>query len=210
MSEPVVEPVVEPGLEPEPPAEAVFEPTRPGRFVLAAAVTMALVLVASAVLLTVLVRSVEPADLSEVAVYEDLPRNHVPGDVVYDVTPPVGGPHAPAWLACGVYDVAVLDENAVHALEHGTVWITYEPGLSGRDIARLADLLPDEGILSPYDGLPGPVVVTVWGRQLVLSGADDRRLGLFLREYGDGHTAPEPFATCHGGVDVNGEATTSA
>lgn len=192
------------------PAEPGFEPTRPGRYVLAAAVTMALVLVIGAVLITVLVRNVEPADLSSVSVYEDLPTTHVAGDVDYDVTPPVGGPHADRWLACGVYDVPVPDENAVHALEHGTVWITYEPGLRQGDVDRLAGQLPDEGILSPYDGLPGPVVITVWGRQLVLDGADDERLALFLSEYGDGHTAPEPLASCFGGVDVTGEPTTSA
>ena len=168
---------------------------------------MALVLVAGVLMVPLVLRSVEPPDLSAVEAYQDLPFDHVAGDVDYDVAPPVGGPHAPAWLDCGVYDVDVADENAVHSLEHGTVWITYEPGLSKADVARLADWLPEEGILSPYDGLPGPVVVTVWGRQLVLSGADDERLGLFLGEYGDGHTAPEPFASCRGGVDVSGESS---
>ena len=43
-------------------------------------------------------------------------------------------------------------------------------------------------------------VVTVWGTQLQLDGADDRRLGLFLEEYGDGHTAPEFGASCRGGT----------
>lgn len=191
-------------------AETTFEPTRPGRYVLAAAVTMALVLVAGAVAIPVVWRHFRPADLSAVVVYGELPVDHVSGDVDYDVVPPVGGPHADRWLACGAYDVEVPDENAVHALEHGTVWITYEPGLDEDDVDRLADSLPDEGILSPYAGLPGPVVVTVWGRQLVLSSADDERLGLFLVEYGDGHTAPEPMASCQGGVDAGGELTTSA
>jgi hypothetical protein len=44
------------------------------------------------------------------------------------------------------------------------------------------------------------VVVTVWGRQLALTGADDPRLGMFVAAFGDGHTAPEPFASCAGGV----------
>jgi hypothetical protein len=199
--------VSEPVVAPVPPPASVVEPTRPGRYVVAAAVTMAVTIVGAALLVPQALRSVAPPDLSAVMVYDDLPVDHVRRDVDYDVTPPVGGPHAPAWLACGVYDVEVPDENAVHALEHGTVWITYEPGLSAGDVASLAERLPEEGILSPYDGLPGPVVVTVWGRQLVLSGADDERLGLFLDEYGDGHTAPEPFASCRGGVDVSGENT---
>ena len=92
------------------------------------------------------------------------------------------------------------DENAVHDLEHGTVWITYDPDLSADDVAALAAQLPDNGIMSPREDLPSPVVVTVWGAQLQLDGADDRRLGLFLEEYGDGHTAPECGVTCQGGT----------
>jgi hypothetical protein len=55
-------------------------------------------------------------------------------------------------------------------------------------------------MLSPYPGLPAPVVVTVWDAQLDLKGADDPRLPTFLSFYGDGHTAPEAaFASCKGG-----------
>ena len=35
--------------------------------------------------------------------------------------------HDPVWLDCGAYDAPVRDENAVHDLEHGSVWITYDP-----------------------------------------------------------------------------------
>ena len=139
-------------------------------------------------------------NLKAVRVFTGLGNQHTEGEVDYPQTPPVGGPHDPVWLDCGVYDAAVRDEMAVHDLEHGTVWITYRPGLAGADVDRLAGLLPDNGILSPYDGLPAPVVVTVWGAQLRLTGADDPRLPLFLARYGDSHTAPEPFASCAGGV----------
>ena len=40
----------------------------------------------------------------------------------------------------------------------------------------------------------------MWGRQLALTGADDPRLRLFIAAFGDGHTAPEPFASCAGGI----------
>ena len=39
------------------------------------------------------------------------------------------------------------------------------------------------------------------GAQLRLDGADDPRLELFIEAYGDGHTAPEPNTSCHGGTD---------
>jgi len=139
-------------------------------------------------------------DLSLVETWEILDRSHTTDDVTYEQNPPAGGAHAPVWLACGVYDEIVRDEVAVHDLEHGSVWITHDPELSGADLAALADLLPDNAIMSPRDDLPSPVVVTVWGAQLQLDGADDPRLGLFLEEYGDGHTAPEFGVSCQGGT----------
>lgn len=87
-------------------------------------------------------------------------------------------------------------------LNHGTVWLTYRPeDVDAAGIDRLTETLPDNGILSPYPDQEAPVVITVWGRQLALTGPDDPRIDLFLAEYGAGETAPEPNASCHGGVD---------
>lgn len=140
------------------------------------------------------------AELSAVQTWDIADRTHAEGDITYPQTPPAGGPHAPVWLECGVYDEPVRDENAVHDLEHGTIWITYDPALPEREIEALANQLPEDGIMSPYDGLPGAVVVTVWGAQLTLDRARDPRLRLFIEEYGDGHTAPEAGVTCRGGT----------
>jgi len=145
--------------------------------------------------------------LEAVEVFEDLPTTHEDGDLTYEQSPPVGGPHNAAWLDCGVYDEPVPEENVVHDLEHGTVWITYEPGLAQEDVDALAGLLPQNGILSPYDDLRAPVVVTVWERQLELTGADDPRLELFIRELGAGRTAPEPMASCAGGLQPDSGGT---
>ena len=151
-------------------------------------------------------RAARAQSLALVQTWDIASRKHTSDDVDYPQNPPAGGPHDPVWLDCGAYDVPVRDENAVHDLEHGTVWITYNPSLSSGGVAALVAQLPDNGILSPREGLPSPVVVTVWGVQLQLDGADDRRLALFLEEYGDGHTAPELGASCHGGTpDPTGE-----
>ena len=171
-----------------------------------AAVASALVLGAALVapLVDRAIRGEEQAqralDLTRVETWEITDRAHTTDDVTYPQDPPAGGAHAPIWLACGVYDEPVREENAVHDLEHGTVWITHDPDLSDADRATLAEQLPDNGIMSPREDLPSPVVVTVWGAQLQLDGAGDRRLGLFLEEYGDGHTAPELGVSCRGGT----------
>jgi hypothetical protein len=126
----------------------------------------------------------QPANLDEVTVYGGLEFHHVEGPVDYLQSPPVGGPHAETWWDCGVYDEPIRDENAVHSLEHGTTWITWRD-LDRNEVDRLAGLLPANGILSPYPDQAAPVVVTVWGRQLELTGPDDARLELFIRQYGD-------------------------
>lgn len=69
-----------------------------------------------------------------------LTRNHVTTEVTYPMEPPVGGDHSPAWLNCDgvVYEKAVPDVNAVHALEHGAVWVTHTDKASGDDVGKLA------------------------------------------------------------------------
>ena len=192
---------------PYPPPCPPPAPARPSRApVIALAVIGVLIVAATAVAVPMLVVD-EPVALTSVRVYDDLSTVHTPADIDYPQTPPVGGPHATAWLDCGVYDAPVRDENAVHDLEHGSVWITYDPDLDVHDVEVLAEVLPQNGILSPYAGLDAPVVVTVWGRQLSLDGADDPRLELFVREFGGGSTAPEPFASCAGGIRDPGSGT---
>ena len=62
--------------------------------------------------------------LSGVVTYSELARDHVVGKVTYAQMPPVGGKHSAVWQNCGIYSAPVANENAVHSMEHGAVWIT--------------------------------------------------------------------------------------
>lgn len=136
--------------------------------------------------------------------FGNLSRNHVTGPVKYAQTPPVGGNHNPQWLNCGVYTSPVPNENAVHDLEHGAVWITYRPDLASQQVRQLTDLVrsyTSHVTLSPYPGLPAPVVVSAWGKQLRLQTASDPRLRKFVDVYRLGPQDLEPGAPCNtGGV----------
>ncbi|MGL5865686.1 MAG: DUF3105 domain-containing protein [Dermatophilaceae bacterium] len=139
--------------------------------------------------------------LAAVRTYEAT-RGHTTDPVTYDQTPPAGGPHNPVWLNCGEYDKPVENTLAVHSLEHGAVWVTYRPGISDADLDTLRDALPDTyTLLTPYEGLSAPVVVSAWGTQLSLTGADDPRLPEFIKSYRQGPQTPEPGAACTGGSD---------
>ncbi|MGX5680956.1 DUF3105 domain-containing protein [Schumannella luteola] len=136
-----------------------------------------------------------------------LTATHVDGTVDYEMTPPAGGDHNAVWLNCGVYNVPQPNENAVHALEHGAVWVTYNADeVSGADLDTLRAALPSTYvILSPYDGLDAPVVASAWGAQVKLDGADDPRLQSFLEKYWKSPSAPEPGAACTGALTGEGK-----
>lgn len=141
-------------------------------------------------------------DIEGLEQFSGLSRNHVNGDVDYDQTPPVGGPHNPVWLACNgtIYDEPVVQEQAVHALEHGAVWITYQPNIGGEQIAALEDRMAGYTFMSPLPEQLSPIVLTAWGFQLALENADDPRIAQFLQRFRQGPQTPEPGATCNATV----------
>ncbi|HLF99847.1 MAG TPA: DUF3105 domain-containing protein [Acidimicrobiia bacterium] len=145
-----------------------------------------------------------PAPPSGVEVLE-VQGGHVDGAVEYPHTPPAGGPHTRgAWQNCGFYSEPVQNEIAVHSLEHGAVWVTYAPDLPAGAVATLRDLVENDDrgmvLVSPFPGLPSPVVATAWGRQLPLDSPDDPRLVQFVDAFVRGAQAPEPQGPCEGGV----------
>ncbi len=128
---------------------------------------------------------------------------HTEGDVdYYAQSPPVGGEHNPVWQNCGFYAKPVTDENAVHSLEHGAVWITYSPDLPRDQVDQLWALAQRHTyvLVSPYPDLDSPIVVSAWGKQLRLKSASDPNLERFILVYQQGPQAPESEAPCTGGV----------
>jgi predicted small secreted protein len=141
------------------------------------------------------------APLAGVTSYSNLSRDHTKEPVDYPQSPPVGGPHNPIWQNCGFYSKPVRDENAVHSMEHGAVWITYAPDLPKDQVEKIKSLTQKSYVLaSPYPGLPAPLVASAWGKQLRLNSTNDPRLEQFVRAYRQGPQTPEPGAPCRGGV----------
>jgi hypothetical protein len=144
----------------------------------------------------------QPSEISGVVTYSNVRQGHVTGKVTYPQNPPVGGQHNAVWQNCGIYSAPLANENAVHSMEHGAVWITYQPLSRGQDIEQLRALVRghDYALLSPYPGLPAPVVASAWGVQLKVTSASDPRLAQFLKKYEQGPQTPEPGAPCNKGT----------
>jgi len=192
------------------PVANVVAPQRPWGLIAAA---LAVVVFAAAVI-TYAVVKVNEANATKVEEPEEIEgiqtfdyseaQDHVTTPVDYAESPPVGGPHAPPpdWADCTgtVYDVDIRHENAVHSLEHGAVWITYDPDeVSGEDIDTLADLVEGEPgrMLSPYVGLDSPISIQSWGHQLKVDSATDERLEQFADFLTlNSEFTPEPGASC--------------
>jgi len=151
-----------------------------------------------------------------------LEHQHVDGPVTYAVTPPVGGPHNGIWMNAGVYTKPIPSERAVHNMEHGAVWITYQPDLPASEVAALTafvtkqSLIPETGEtasgapttnsnryldLSPWatSTLPAPIVMSAWGHQLRLTSATDPRMQTFVDTFRNSATySPEHGAAVDG------------
>jgi len=139
--------------------------------------------------------------------YSENDHRHVTGAVQYDHVPPVGGAHNSIPLNCGVYSSPVNDTNAVHSLEHGAVWITYRPDAPASTVSQLqgfvkSHYLGDQRylILSPYPGIPAPIVASAWGAQLQLDDPSDPRLEQFVKHFQGGAQGGEPGGACTGGT----------
>lgn len=149
-----------------------------------------------------IVPSTSPSGPTPGTVYAVPSRDHVQGSVAYPQTPPVGGDHNAVWQNCGVYDRSVANENAVHSLEHGAVWITYDPQLDAPRVAALAALAIGQThvLVSPFEGTPSPVVASAWGVQQRFESAADPGIAAFIQAYQLSPQSPEPGAPCTRGI----------
>ena len=136
-----------------------------------------------------------------------LTQNHVAKAVSYPMNPPVGGDHNQAWMTCDgtVYTKAIPNENAVHSLEHGAVWVTYNDKAADADVKTLSDKVAKTPytLMSPVKDQAGAIMLSAWGKQLTVDKASDPRVQQFLTKYVQGAQTPEPGAACTNGIDAS-------
>jgi hypothetical protein len=137
-----------------------------------------------------------------VAYHAEPNHTHKEGVLKYDTTPPTGGDHSQYWADCTgtVYSQPIANENAVHMLEHGAIWITYNADdVKGAQLDTLKKYVAgiDRLALSPYPNLKSPISLQAWNYQLFVNSASDPRIAQFIAtlKYNQ-KTTPEYGATC--------------
>ena len=153
------------------------------------------------VLIGAIIYRLAQPDMEGVLSFDNLLRNHdQEAEFAATGLPPTGGSHNPRWQNCGIYTDPVDSSLAVHSLEHGAVWLTYHPDLAAEKVAELQDMVRGDAyiLMSPFPGLQSEVVMSSWGKQLVIDAVPSEDIEQFIGRYrGEG---PEPDAPCSDGV----------
>jgi len=124
---------------------------------------------------------------------------------VYELSPPAGGNHLSVWQTCNgsVYDAPLVEGNAVHSMEHGAVWLTYDPELVDQaHVDALALLIGtrDYSLMSPYPGQGVAISLQSWGNRYQTEDPADPVIEDYLDTYIlNERYNPESMATCSGG-----------
>lgn len=126
-------------------------------------------------------------------------------EIAYESNPPTSGPHWVTPLSDGIYDSERPDEAVIHSLEHGRIWISYDPNIPENIIQQLEDRLSGEGsaILTPREENDTDIALAAWRRldkfnlEEIGNELPMGRINDFIRRYK--HQAPEYVPSGQGG-----------
>lgn len=119
----------------------------------------------------------------------------------YNSNPPTSGNHWAAPVKEGVYDKLLADEQLIHNLEHGYVWVSYVPcGEDGKVatisanvkcaskdvVAELKKIVEADSwkvVLAPRDKNETMIALAAWGRLLKFDDSNYDKMKDFIKTY---------------------------
>ena len=127
-----------------------------------------------------------------------LGRDHIPIGTAhpqYNSNPPTSGSHYAKEAEWGVYQNELPDEQLVHNLEHGGIWISYKPNIDPAIKAKL-DLIgnryKETVIVTPRAKNDSMIALASWGRLEKLDNFDEAEIINFIDA--NKNKSPEPIA----------------
>ena len=104
----------------------------------------------------------------------------------YNSNPPTSGPHWAAAARNGVYDKQLSDEQFIHNLEHGHVWISYKPDTADDVKNKLKEIVEKDSwkvVLEPREQNDSQIALVAWGRVLAMDEPDYAKVEEFIKTY---------------------------
>jgi len=142
---------------------------------------------------------VDPAQVPDRSqTYEIQSREHIEvgaSPPAYNSNPPTGGWHYADPADIGFYTSQLPDEQLVHNLEHGQIWISFRDADDQAAIDVLRDVQgrqPGTVIVTHRPENPARIAVASWGQLLLLDEPDVNQMAAFITRYKN--RAPEPLA----------------
>lgn len=121
--------------------------------------------------------------------YEAQSRDHILSGAShpdYNSNPPTGGWHYAAPAQTGIYDKEFPDEEIVHNLEHGHIWISYRPDLAADQVEKLAEIAQSYGsriIITLRAKNDSPIAVVAWQYLLKMDSVDEEQIRNFVKAH---------------------------
>ncbi len=121
--------------------------------------------------------------------FPSLGQEHIqPGSShsAYNSNPPTSGWHYSQPAQSGIYDTELPDEQLIHNLEHGQIWIAYKPDLPKDQIEALANIAKSYGskiIMEPRKENDSPIVIVAWQHLFKLNNIDETQIKAFTDAY---------------------------
>lgn len=106
----------------------------------------------------------------------------------YNSDPPTGGWHYGTPAQAGIYDKELADEQLIHNLEHGHIWLSYRPDLDPAVVDKLAEIVKSHGskiIMTPRAKNTSPIVLVSWEYLLKLESFDEMQIEGFIKAHRD-------------------------
>ena len=112
----------------------------------------------------------------------------------YNSNPPTSGSHYADEAQWGAHEQELPDEQLIHNLEHGGIWISYKDidQSTKTKIEILAKQYPDKIIVTPRANNDAKIAVASWTRLLKLDQFDEGKIVDFIKA--NKNKSPEPNA----------------
>lgn len=104
----------------------------------------------------------------------------------FNTNPPSSGQHWASPAEVGYYDSPLVDEQVVHNLEHGHVWLTFKPDVAQEIKDKIKAIVEADSwkvVAASREANDSKFAYVAWGRVLKMEEFDENKVKDFIKTY---------------------------